>query len=61
MWVSKPLVTVSTTDILVLHSLEVAHLYPTSRVSILAYVCKAIRHIQGECLGIHYEVFAKFH
>jgi hypothetical protein len=32
------LMTVCTTDISVLHSAEVAHLYPQSRVSLLAWV-----------------------
>jgi hypothetical protein len=52
--------TVSTADIPVLHSAKVAPL-PTSHVSHLAKVCKALRNFQGEWLGIHYEAFTKFH
>jgi hypothetical protein len=34
---------------------------PTSCVSHVARVCKALRHYRGEWLGIHYEAFTKFH
>jgi hypothetical protein len=34
---------------------------PTSLVSHVARVCKALRHFRGEWLGIHYEALTKFH
>jgi hypothetical protein len=38
MWWSKPLMTVSTADIPVLHSVEVAHLYP----QVMLPICQGI-------------------
>jgi hypothetical protein len=41
MWGSKPLMTVSTTDTPVLHSIEVAHLYPQVMLPICHGVVRA--------------------
>jgi hypothetical protein len=43
------------------YTLQRLYPVPTSRVSHVARVCKALRHSRGECLGIHYEAFTKFH
>jgi hypothetical protein len=43
------------------YTLQRLYLVPTSRVSHVAMVCKALRHYRGEWLGIHYEAFTKFH
>jgi hypothetical protein len=49
--------TVSTTDILVLHSAEVMHLYPQD---VFPDYPELVRPLQGEWLGIHCEAFTKF-
>jgi hypothetical protein len=53
--------TVSTADIQVLHSAEVAYLYP--QVMLLIYQEKAnpIHLYRGGEAGKHYEAFTKFH
>jgi hypothetical protein len=40
--------TVSTTDISVLHSAEVAHLYPQVVIPYLPRVAQTLKHYQGE-------------
>jgi hypothetical protein len=47
MWVSEPLMTVSTADIPVLHSTEVAHLYPQVMLLIYQGVMNPIHLYQG--------------
>jgi hypothetical protein len=61
MWVSDPLMTVSTASILVLHSAEVAHLYPQVVLPICHGVDHPIHLYQGSEAGYHYEAFTKFH
>jgi hypothetical protein len=41
---SKLLMIVSTTDVPVLHSVEVAHLYPQTMISFLPLVAQTIKH-----------------
>jgi hypothetical protein len=53
--------TVSTTDIPVLHSAEVAHLYPQEVFPLLSRVDWTLKHFQGEYVRVHCEVFTKFH
>jgi hypothetical protein len=38
---------VSTTDILVLHCTEVAHLYPQVMISYLPRIAQTLKHYQG--------------
>jgi hypothetical protein len=47
MWVSEPLLTVSMTNILVLHYADVAHIYPQVMYPFLVWVCKVLRHFRG--------------
>ena len=54
-----PLMTVSTTNRLVLHSGEVAHLYPQVVSPMSPEVASLLNTSFGEWLGIHYEVFTK--
>jgi hypothetical protein len=61
MWGSKPLVTVSTTDILVLHYAEVAHLDPQDVFPLSPRVDWTLKHFQGELVRVHCEAFPKFH
>ena len=61
MWVSEPLMTVSTASIPVLHSAEVAHLYPQAVLPICQGVMNPIHLYQGSEAGYHYEAFTKFH
>jgi hypothetical protein len=62
MWVSEPLMTVSTTSIPVLHSVEVAHLYPQVVLPICHGVDQTPIHLYLESeAGYHYEAFTKFH
>ena len=51
--------TVSTANRLVLHSAEVAHLYPQVMFPILPGFAKPLNTFFGEWLGIHHEVFTK--
>jgi hypothetical protein len=52
---------VSTTDIPVLHSVEVVHLYPQDMYPLLPRVDRTLKHLQGELARAHYEAFPKFH
>jgi hypothetical protein len=54
-------VTVSTSDIPVLHSVEVAHLYPQVMFPFLPKVVRTLKHFQDELVTVHYKVFTKFH
>jgi hypothetical protein len=58
---SEPLVTVSTTDISVLDSEEVAHLYPQVMIPICHGVMNFIHLFRGGETRCHYEAFPKFH
>jgi hypothetical protein len=49
--------TVSTIDIPVLHSAEIAHHYPTRRVSRLDRFYMTLTHSQGEWLGFTVRLF----
>ena len=51
--------TVSTANRLVLHSVEVAHLYPQVVFPMLPGFAKPLNTSFGEWLGIHYETFPK--
>jgi hypothetical protein len=53
--------TVSTADIPVLHSFEVAHLYPQVMLPIFQGFMNPIHLYQGGEAGKHYEAFTKFH
>jgi hypothetical protein len=44
-----------------IYTLQRLYHVPTSRVSHVARVCKALRHYRDEWLGIHYDAFTKFH
>jgi hypothetical protein len=62
MWVSEPLMTVSTASIPVLHSAELAHLYPQVVFTHLPQSWSDPIHLyQGSEAGYHYEAFTKFH
>jgi hypothetical protein len=54
-------VTVSTDDIPVLHSVEVAHLYPQVVLPIFNGSRLPIHLYRGDEVGYHYEAFTKFH
>jgi hypothetical protein len=41
------------------YTLQRLYHVPTSRVSHVARVCKALRHYRGEWLGIHYEAYLR--
>jgi hypothetical protein len=58
MWGSWPLLTVSMDDRLVF-TLQKLYTFTIARVPHVAQVCKALKHYQGECLGVHYEAFTK--
>jgi hypothetical protein len=60
MWVSEPLMTVSTASIPVLHSAEVAHLYPQVMLPICHW-SDSIHLYLGSEAGYHYKAFTKFH
>jgi hypothetical protein len=51
---------VSTTDISVLHSLEMAHLYPQVVIPMCHGVMNPIHLFQGGGAECHYEAFPKF-
>jgi hypothetical protein len=51
MWVSEPLMTVSTADIPVLHSAEVVHLYPQVMLPIYQGIATPIHLYQGSEAG----------
>jgi hypothetical protein len=53
--------TVSTTDIPVLYSAEVAHVYPQDMLPFPYRVDRTFKHFQGESTRVHYEAFTKFH
>jgi hypothetical protein len=53
--------TVSMADIPVLHSIEVALLYPQVMLPICQGVATPIHLYQGSEAGQHYEAFTKFH
>jgi hypothetical protein len=62
MWVSEPLMAVSTTSIPVLYSAEVAHLYPQVVLPICHRVDQTPYTSTKEARqGYHYEAFTKFH
>jgi hypothetical protein len=61
MWVSEPLMIVSTADIPVLHSAEVAHLYPQVCYPSAKGSQLPIHLYQESETGWHYEAFTKFH
>jgi hypothetical protein len=61
MWGSKLLVTVSTTDIPILHYAEVAHLDPQDVFYLSPRVDRTLKHFQGELVRVHCEAFPKFH
>jgi hypothetical protein len=52
---------VSTTDIPVLHSTEVAHLYLQVVFPFLPQADRTLKHFQGELARAHYEAFTKFY
>jgi hypothetical protein len=60
MWGFEPLMTMSTSDIPVLHSAEVA---PFTHKSCIpsSQGLQGLRHFRDEWLGIQYEAFTKFH
>jgi hypothetical protein len=60
MWVSEPLMIVSTADIPVLHSAEVVQLYPQVVSPICNGVVRTPYLYQGSEAGKHYEAFPKF-
>jgi hypothetical protein len=53
--------TMSTTDIPILHSAEVVHLYPQDVFSFLPLVDRTLKYFQGELARAHYEAFPKSH
>jgi hypothetical protein len=53
--------TVSTADIPVLHSTDVAHLYPQAMIPIYHRVMNPIHLFRGGEVGCHYKAFPKFH
>jgi hypothetical protein len=53
--------TVSMASILVLHSAEVAHIYPQVMLPICQGVMNPIHLYRGGEAGSHYEAFTKFH
>jgi hypothetical protein len=55
------LLIVSTTDVPVLQSTEVAHLYPQDVFSFLHRVDRTLKHFQGELVRAHCEAFTKVH
>jgi hypothetical protein len=61
MWVSDLLMTVSTASIPILHSVEVAHLYPQVMLPICQETANPIHLYRGGEAGKHYEAFTKFH
>jgi hypothetical protein len=52
---------VSKDDILVLHSTEVAHIYPQDVFPLSPRVDRTLKHFQGELARAHYEAFTKFY
>jgi hypothetical protein len=52
--------TVITTDIPVLHSIEVVP-FAHKSFSLLHRVVRTLKHFQGELARVHYESFTKFH
>jgi hypothetical protein len=61
MWVSELLMTVSTADIPILHSADVAHIYPQAVIPIYHRVMNPIHLFRWGEAGCHYEAFPKFH
>jgi hypothetical protein len=61
MWGSELLMTVSTASIPVLHSVEVAHLYPQVMLHIYQETANPIHLYRGGEAGYHFEAFTKFH
>jgi hypothetical protein len=53
--------TVSTSDMPVLHSTEVAHIYPQVVIPIYHEFMNHIHLYRGGEAGYHYETFPKFH
>jgi hypothetical protein len=53
--------TLSTTDIPVLHFTEVAHIYLQVVIPYLSRTAQTLKHYQGELARAHYEDFTKFH
>jgi hypothetical protein len=53
--------TASTADIPLLHSAEVAHLYPQVMLPICQGVMNPIHFYQRSEAGYHYEAFTKLH
>jgi hypothetical protein len=53
--------TVSMVDIPVLHSADVAHLYPQIVFLFLSRVVQTLKHIQDELARARYKDFLKFH
>jgi hypothetical protein len=35
------------------------HTLPTPRVPHIVWICKALNHCRGECLGVYFEAFTK--
>jgi hypothetical protein len=59
--VPESLLTVSTTDILVLHSAKIVHLYPQVVTPICHGVMNPIHLFRGGETRFHYEAFTKLH
>jgi hypothetical protein len=61
MLVSELLMIVSTASIPVLHSAEVAHLYPQVMLPICQETANPVHLYRGGKAGYHYKAFTKFH
>jgi hypothetical protein len=53
--------TVSMTDIPILRSIDIAHIYPQVVFPFLPRVVRTLKHFQGELAKAHYKAFPKFH